>query len=71
MEIPNDFIKTHIKDEKDTAIIKVRRFLIYILMEIPPYIYGPYVIMNSKGVKQLIVQCQNTIYGTMKSSLLY
>ena len=71
MDIPNAFIQTHTKDEKDTAIINIRVVLVDILLEISPDVYGPYVITEQKGVKQLIVQCQNAIYGTMMASLLY
>ena len=40
-------------------------------MEIAPDVYGPYVTTDKKGVKQLLVQCQNALYGTMVASLLY
>ena len=38
---------------------------------IAPDIYGPYVITDRKGVKQIIVHFQNEIYGTMTASLIY
>ena len=41
------------------------------LVEISPYVYKLHVTTNKNGVKQLLVQCQNTLYGTMVSSLLY
>ena len=53
------------------AIINIRGVLVDILLEIALDIYRPYVITNCKGVKQLIVQFQNTIYVTMTTSLLY
>jgi hypothetical protein len=31
----------------------------------------PYVYKDKKGIKQLLVQCQNAIYSTMVTSLLY
>ena len=71
MEIPNYFIQTRIKDEKYMAIIKIRRVLVYIMLEIAPDVYRPCVITDCKGVKTLIFQCQNAIYGTMTESLLY
>ena len=52
-------------------IINSRVVVVDILMEIAPDIYWPYVITYRKGVKQLIVQCQNEIYGTITASLLY
>ena len=53
------------------AIINIRGVLVDILLEIALDIYRPYVITNCKGVNQLIVQFQNTIYVTMTTSLLY
>ena len=41
------------------------------LLDIAPEVYKAFVSTNKKGVKQLIVQCQNAIYGTMIASLLY
>jgi hypothetical protein len=40
-------------------------------VEIAPDVYHPYVTKDKKGVKQLLVQCQNALYGTMVASLLY
>ena len=71
IDIPNAFIQTRVKHEKDMAIIKIRGILVDILIAIAPDIYKPYVTVDKKGVKQLIVQCQNAIYGTMIASLLY
>jgi hypothetical protein len=42
-----------------------------ILVEIYPYVYKSYVSKDKKGSKQLLVQCQNSLYGTMVASLLY
>ena len=71
MYIPNASIQTRIKDEKYMAIINIRGALVYIQMEIAPYVYGPYDIIYCKGVKKPIAKCQNEIYGTMKANLLY
>jgi hypothetical protein len=71
IDIPNAFIQTRIEDEKDMAIIKIRGILVDMLIEIAPKVYTPYVTTDRKGVKQLIVQCLNAIYGTMMASLLY
>ena len=70
MDILNSFIQTHIEDEKDMNVIKIRGVLVYILLEIAPDVYGPYVITDLKGVKQLIFQCKNSINGTIMESLL-
>ena len=53
------------------AIIKIMGVLVDILLEMAPDIYGPYVITDRKGVKQLIFQCQNSFNGTITSSLPY
>jgi hypothetical protein len=42
-----------------------------ILVEISPEAYTSYVSKDKKGNKQLLVQCQNALYGTMVASLLY
>jgi hypothetical protein len=70
VDIPNAFIQTRVEKKEDMVFIKLRGVLVDILVEIAPE-YGPYVTTDKKGVKQLIVQCQNAIYGTMVASLLY
>jgi hypothetical protein len=71
VDIPNAFIQTRIEDEKDMAIIRIHGVLVDMLLEIAPEVYSDFVTTDSKGVKQLIVQCLNAIYGTMVASLLY
>ena len=71
IDIPNAFIQTRIERKSDMAIIKIRGVLVDILVSIAPDVYKPYVTVDKKGVKQLIVQCQNALYGTMVASLLY
>jgi hypothetical protein len=71
VDIPNAFIQTRVEDEKDMAIIKIRGVLVDILVEIASDVYKPYVTTDKKGVKQLLVQCKNALYGTMVASLLY
>jgi hypothetical protein len=53
------------------AIIKIRGILVDMLLEIAYDVYKDFVMTDKKGTKQLIVQCQNAIYGTMVASLLY
>jgi hypothetical protein len=53
------------------AFIKIRGILVDILVEISPDVYKYYVSKDKKGSKQLLVQCQNALYGTMAASLLY
>jgi hypothetical protein len=70
--IANAFIQTWVEDEEDDmAIIKMRGVLMYILVQIGPDIYKSYITTDKKGMKQLLVQCQNALYGTMVASLLY
>jgi hypothetical protein len=71
IDIPNAFVHTRIEDEKDMAFIKIRGVLVDILVELAADVYQPYVTKDKKGVEQLLVQCQNALYGTMVASLLY
>jgi hypothetical protein len=41
------------------------------MVEIAPDVYKPFVSRDKKGTKQLLVQYQNALYGTMVASLLY
>jgi hypothetical protein len=52
------------------AFIKIRGVLVDILVDIAPDVYKKYVTKDKKGVAQLLVQCQNALYGTMVASLL-
>ena len=47
------------------AIIKIRGFLVDLLLDIAPDVYGPYVTTNRKLIKKMIPQCVNYIYGAM------
>jgi hypothetical protein len=71
VDITNAFVQTRVENEKDMAFIKIRGILVDILVEITPDVYNPYVSKDKKGSKQLLVQCQNALYGTMVASLLY
>jgi hypothetical protein len=71
VDIPNAFVQTRVENEKDMAFIKIRGILVDILVEIDPYVYKSYVSKDNKGSKQLMVQCQNALHGTMVASLLY
>ena len=53
------------------AFINIRGVLVDILVEIAPDVSKSHVTTDKKGVKQLLVQCQNALYGTMVASLLY
>ena len=71
IDILNAFIQTRVEDEKDMAFIKICGVLVDILVEIAPDVYKLHVTTDKKGVKQLLVQCQNALYGTIVASLLY
>jgi hypothetical protein len=71
VDIPNAFAQTRVENEKYMAFIKIRGILVDILVEIAPEAYKSYVSQDKKGNKQLLVQYQNALYGTMFASLLY
>jgi hypothetical protein len=71
VDIPNACVQTRVENEKGMAFIKIRGVLVDILVEIAPDVYRSYVSSDKKGMKQLLVQCQNALYGTMVASLLY
>ncbi len=71
VDIPNAFIQTVVKNEKDRAFIQIRGPLVDILVSIAPDVYGEYVTIGKKGKKQLLVQCLADLYGTMVALLLY
>ncbi len=71
IDIPNAFIQMQVEDEEDMAIIKICGVLVDILVQIAPNVYKSYVTTDKKGMKQLLVQCQNALDSTMVTSLLY
>jgi hypothetical protein len=71
IDIPNAFIQMQVEDKEDMTIIKIHGVLVDILIQIAPDVYKSYVTTDKKGMKQLLVQCQNALYGTMVVSLLY
>ncbi len=70
VDIPNAFIQTVVKDEKDRAFICIRGPLVDILGSIAPDVYGPYVPVGKKGEKQLLAQCLTALYGATVALLL-
>ena len=71
IDIPNAFIQTRVHNAKDRVIIRVTGVVAEWLVKIAPEVYAPYVIENRKGLKSLLVECYNAIYGTMVAGLLY
>ena len=70
VDITNAFIQTRVEREQDKVIIRVRGYLVDVLCKIWSG-YEEYVTTNSKGEKQLLLQCENAIYGTIIASLLF
>jgi len=73
VDIPNAFVQTVVADvDKDyRVLVRLRGRIVEILCKIAPEVYLPYVTVNKRGEKILIVQCLNALYGTMVASLLY
>jgi hypothetical protein len=71
LDIPNAFIQTVVKDKKRRVIIRIRGMLVDILVKLAPEVYEPFVTLDKKGQKQILVECLNAIYGTMVAGLLY
>jgi hypothetical protein len=71
VDIPNTCVQTRVENEKDMAFIKIRGVLVDILVEIAPDVYKSYVSRDKKGMKHLLVQYQNALYGTMAAIILY
>jgi len=71
IDIPNACVQTRIEREQDMVVMKLRGVLVDMLVDTAPETYSECVTVGKNGVKQLIVQCQNAIYGAMMSGLLY
>jgi hypothetical protein len=71
IDILNAFIQTRVNDAKDPVIICITGVIVDWLVKVAPKVYASYVAMNSKGINSLLVECHNTIYGTMVVGLLY
>jgi hypothetical protein len=71
VDIPNASVQTCVENEKDMASVNIRGILIDIMVESTPDVYNQYVWKDKKEKKQLMVQCQNALNGTMVASLLY
>ena len=67
---PNTFVQTKVDKEEDIVNIRVRRYLIDLLLEIYLELYKLYIIKNKNGNNILILICLNSINGKMVESLL-
>ena len=52
-------------------IIDICGILVDMLLDITPDVYGLYVTTERKGIKKIINQCMNAIYGNVVASILY
>ena len=71
LDIPNAFIQTVVKRDKDKAIVRIRGFVADMLVEIAPEEYLQYIVKYKRGNSKLLVIFLNVIYGTMVASLLF
>jgi hypothetical protein len=71
IDIPNAFIQTRVDNPKDRVIIWMRGVVVDWLVKAAPEVYAPFVTTDKKGMKVLLVECWNVIYGTMIAGLLY
>jgi len=71
IDIPNAFIQMQVVNPKDRVIIRLRGVVVDWLVKAAPEVYGPFVTTDKKGMKVLLVECLNAIYGTMIAGLLY
>ena len=71
IDIPNAFIQTVVEDPKDRVVIRIRGYMVDVLVKIAPEVYQDYVATDKRGNKVLLVECLNALYGTMVASLLY
>jgi hypothetical protein len=69
VDIPNAFIQMVVENNEDKVVMRIRD-MVDVLVKVAPRVYGPYVSTDKEGRKQLLVECLNTIYGTMVASLL-
>jgi hypothetical protein len=71
VDILNAFIQKWVEDKKDWVIIRICGVVVDWLTKIAPEVYTQYLSPDKKGVKMLLVECMNAIYGTMIAGLLY
>jgi hypothetical protein len=66
VDILSAFAQTVVEEEEHWVIVHIRGSLVYILVNIAPHVYGPYILFNTSGQKVLLVQCLNALYGMME-----
>ncbi len=63
-------VEPPLNDAKDRVIIRITGVIVDWLVKVAPKVYALYVATNSKGINNLLVECYNSIYGTMVAGLL-
>ncbi len=71
IDIPNAFIHTRVDNPKDRVIIRMQGVVVDWLVKAAPEVYAPFATTDKKGMKVLLVECWNAIYGTMIAGLLH
>jgi hypothetical protein len=71
VDIPNAFIQMVVENNEDKVVMRIRGHMVDVLLKVAPSVYGPYVLTDMQGRKQLLIKCLNAINGTMVASLLY
>ncbi len=70
-DIPNAFVQTEVpRKNGERVIMKIRGFLVDVLVEIAPEVYASYVVWEN-GEKVLYVIMLKALYGMLTSALLY
>ena len=70
MHTPNAFIQKRVKEKKDMATIKLRGVLVDSLCKISSD-YKAHVSRYNRWFNQFLLRCQNALYGTMVTRLVY
>jgi hypothetical protein len=65
VDTPNAFIQMQVHDPKKRVIIPITGVVVDWLVKVAPDVYTPYVTVNKRGDKSLLVECYNAIYRTM------
>ena len=61
VEIPNAFVQTRVEEKKEQTLVRIRGYLVSMLVKIAPDIYSQYVDTENQGKKKLIVRCLNAL----------
>jgi hypothetical protein len=65
------FIQTAVTNNKKKVIVHICSLVAEMLVKTAPEVYSPYVTRDRHGNIELLVICNNAIYGTVMAGLLY